>query len=273
MSIGEMQSFMARLYLDDCFRKLFCLDPNPLFADYRLSEKEIRALRLLDLRAINHFAKTLKAKLAGTLLKPYPLLDNTLPQSVMDHYLTRFWQTCRFRPYESLGDYAVAFGYFMEQSLAGSEVPGWYADLARFERCHHMITTSAGSAHGPDQVQDLSWDDQITSATTVLIEHFEYDMISMVASLREDREPIVEPVPCILLFSHIRQEPKVFEIDRSLADLIGFASGSPSVETLFSVLTNTTTVDRPEFLDILKNLLEQGIVYRLPAIHKEPAHV
>ena len=62
MSVAEMQAYLARLYTSDPFRKLFELDPEATLSDYTLDDKEINALKQIDIQMLNWFAGTLKVK-------------------------------------------------------------------------------------------------------------------------------------------------------------------------------------------------------------------
>src|SRR5205823_5930952 len=44
MSIGEMQACLARLYVNEPFRRWFCLDPAAALEGYRLTEEERASL-------------------------------------------------------------------------------------------------------------------------------------------------------------------------------------------------------------------------------------
>ena len=60
MSIAEMQACLARLYVDDPFRKLFFLDQAAAFDGYQLIDEEKEALNGLDPKALNFFTKRLR---------------------------------------------------------------------------------------------------------------------------------------------------------------------------------------------------------------------
>lgn len=62
MSLTEMQSYLAHLYTDDSFRKLFTLAPDASFENYLLTDAEKQALQAIDQRLLEYFATSLKMK-------------------------------------------------------------------------------------------------------------------------------------------------------------------------------------------------------------------
>ena len=138
MSLGEMQACLARLYVDEAFRKLFFLDTATL-ADYQLSPEEAAAITGIDRRTLDFFARSLKNKRRGRFDRAYPGLQK-VSQTEFDRYYSRYYQLYMARPSQSLHDDVLAFGLFYEESAAGADhLPRYVGDLARYERLYYRI--------------------------------------------------------------------------------------------------------------------------------------
>jgi len=143
MSIGEMQACLARLYVDESFRCQFRLDPAATIAGYRLGEAEMMALRNLDHRALNHFARSLIGKRRRRIEQAYPLLF-AIDAQEMRHYYSRFYHIHPAQPYEDEHATAIDFGLFMEESLPQvAHLPAYAAEVAKYERLYYAAALDA----------------------------------------------------------------------------------------------------------------------------------
>ena len=86
MSLAEMQSYLAQLYTDESFRKLFTIAPEASFEHYLLAEPEKQALQALDRRLLEYFATSLKMKQQEYLRAVYRATF-ALPQALIQRLL------------------------------------------------------------------------------------------------------------------------------------------------------------------------------------------
>jgi hypothetical protein len=143
MTIGEMQACLARLYVNEAFRKLFYLDPQMVLEGYCLTEEEAAAIRCLDYGRLDQFASSLVTKRRKRVERAYPLLFR-LNSAEFRRYYARFYQLYSARPYQSGDQDVVEFGTFLEESLIGADHwPPYASDLARYERMYYWTRITA----------------------------------------------------------------------------------------------------------------------------------
>ena len=133
MSMCEMQACLARLYVDDLFRRLVYLDPAGTLEGYRLTPEESAALQGLNHEMLVLFAQSLKSKRKKRIERAFPLLF-ALDRAEVDRYFVRYYQLHPAKPHQSGHEDALAFGAFMAESLVHAErLPAFASDLARYE--------------------------------------------------------------------------------------------------------------------------------------------
>ena len=144
MSLGEMQACLARLYVDESFRRLCALDPGAL-REYRLAPDEEQALRTLDRGQLENFARSLRNKRRRRAERAYPITvpcwtprDGALLRPVLSiargqHAAAAHLSGCdRFRRVHR----GIADG-------SAGVVPPYARDLARFERLCNLAAVAS----------------------------------------------------------------------------------------------------------------------------------
>lgn len=138
-----MEACLARLYVDEPFRKLFYLDPTTL-NEYWLTDKEAASLRGIDRAMLEHYAGSLKNKRRGRIERAYPMLFRLYPDEVAK-YFSRYYQLYTSKVSRSPQQEVCEFGEFIEESMAGTNhMPSYAADIARYERLYYEMLSSAG---------------------------------------------------------------------------------------------------------------------------------
>src|SRR5689334_7317748 len=109
-----MQACLARLYVDEPFRKLFYLEPAGTLQEYRLTREESAAIQSLDHRMLDVFESSLKNKRKKRIQRAYPMLFSLDTGSRIDSYYLRYYHLYRARPNQSGYQDVMEFGLFME---------------------------------------------------------------------------------------------------------------------------------------------------------------
>ena len=134
------ESYLAHLYTDDDFRKLWSLAPDASFETYLLTETEKQALRAIDKKLLEYFATSLKMKQQERLRSVYSATF-ALPEALVQRLLNRFYHHYPARPHEDAFTRVVDFGMFMEQSLTQDDLaPPYASEIAKYERLHYLYT-------------------------------------------------------------------------------------------------------------------------------------
>jgi hypothetical protein len=145
MSIPEMQACLARLYVDDSFRKLFYIDAGNALQEYKLTHDELHAITEIDRQMLEFFAASLKKKRRKQLQHVYPMLFKLRSEEI-DRYYDRYYQLHISHRTNSVHQDALEFGTFMEESLDNAErLPPYASDLAKFERMYYSVVSGLGT--------------------------------------------------------------------------------------------------------------------------------
>lgn len=247
MSVAEMQACLARLYVDDTYRKLFALAPETPMEDYQLTHDELTALKSIDKKMLNYFADVLKGKRREKFQDVYPLLFK-IPGVDINRYYNRFHNLYTAKPYEPFLPQALAFGEFMEECLAAeTDIPPYASDLARYERLYFATeydparadTFSTINDPAPEQreVSSLCLDAQPTIQSGVQYATFAYDVVKIAAALEEQQEPTnLQRGSYSFIFQQKGgvQLPTIFAISGATKMLLSLCNGSRTVSCIIS---------------------------------------
>ena len=237
MSVAEMQAYLARLYTNDPFRKLFELDPDTTMKDYTLTDDEVNALKQIDIQMLNMFASTLKNKRKKRFLGAYPLLFKLADVNIVKYY-NRYYNLYPAKPHEETLPQIVAFGEFMEQSLATDEdAPAYSCDLVRYERLYYMTAFSPTSqdAFGvmnqtnDQQPQSIGPDTFLRIQEGTHFSTFRFDVVKIAGEIEKDEQVshLQEGTYCFLFQPQAKSlTPNIFAISPATRDLLALCDGS-----------------------------------------------
>jgi glycosyltransferase involved in cell wall biosynthesis len=274
MSLAEMQSYLAQLYTDESFRKLFTLAPEASFENYLLTDAEKQALQALDRRLLEYFATSLKMKQQEYLRAAYRATF-ALPQVLMQRFFNRFYQYYPAKPHEDPLTRIMDFGTFLEQALACDEqAPSYASEVVKYERLHYLTTyqpraSDALTAINASEAKPLPFS---LEAVLVLFpsmhrEVFVYPIVAIIDALLAGQAPetiIAQPGRCELVFQ--REEHSltvnVFELNAETALLLDLCQEGHTVATLIEAveqqLEETGLAD--DILAMLRVLQEKKII-------------
>ena len=207
MSTGEMQACLARLYVDEPFRKLLYLDPETALDGYRLTPEEDAAIRGIDRDSLDQFASSLIAKRRKQFERAYPLLFR-VGGSEIRRYYARFYQLYTAKPYHSSHQEVIDFGNFVEESLANAEhLPAYANDVARYERLYYWTKVSSvwdaePPAQAPAQPQRVDMDDRPFLNPDVTVAEYAHDVAAIEEAVQRGDAPddIRAVGSCCILF-------------------------------------------------------------------------
>jgi hypothetical protein len=244
MSAAEMQACLARLCVDDSFRRLFELEPEAALAGYRLAAGEGEALRGIDREGLARFAACLKQKRRGPLERAYPLLFRAVAAAEMDRYHDRFFALHPADPADSPFAGRLKFGRFMEESLASdAAAPRYASDLARYERLRFAATLpppaesapcrSNGKEASPAAPPDAGARPVVRPG--VQRGTFVYDVIRIARDLLGERVPAgAETAAFELLFwlPAAGRQPRILRLNAATGALLDLCDGRHTVREL-----------------------------------------
>jgi hypothetical protein len=144
-----MQACLARLYVDEPFRRLFYRDAATL-DEYRLTSEEAAAIRGIDRNALEYFAISLKNKRRTRVERAYPLLFSLDPDEMLRYY-SRYYHLYMAKPRDTGNAAILNFGLFMEEALADApHLPAYARDVAKYERLFYSVELAPLSEDAPD---------------------------------------------------------------------------------------------------------------------------
>lgn len=274
MSLAEMQSYLAHLYTDDSFRKLFTLAPEASFEKYVLTESEKQALQAIDQRLLEYFATSLKMKQQEYLRTAYPTTF-ALPQPLVQRLFQRFYHDYPAKPHEDVFTRIVDFGAFLEHMLEIDELAPCYAsEVAKYERLHYLYTYqprsedafTAINAQSPETAP-LCLESVPALLPGVNRETFVYPIVPVIEALSAQQAPeeiAVQPGRCELVFQREVHSLtlNVFELNHETALLLDLCQERHTIGTLIEVveqrLQETDLAD--DILAMLSALHAQKII-------------
>jgi hypothetical protein len=211
MSLDELQACLARLYLDEPFRRLAQSDPGYVLRDYLLSEQERGVIAGIDRAMLEFFAVSLVNKRLGQVRPAYPS-SFQLDAPRLERYFRRYHQLHPMRPHQTIAQDAVGFGEFAEQCLTASEdVPPFAAELVRYECLRYRVAHSAARRQAPGPF-DAPMDARVALVPGVEVSEFHYDVAGLDGDLASGRTPDSDQVPAIehiVIFSPVQSEEGV----------------------------------------------------------------
>jgi hypothetical protein len=187
MTTSEMQACLARLYVDDSFREVFMRWPEVALQGYELSAAEDRAVRDLDVKALQFFARSLRNKRLKRFRYAYPALFASSDPHV-DRLSARYHQLCGDDGRFSIHEDILNFGRFVEQSAAADDIlPSYIGDLVRYERHYYAASVEIVAASIDSACADLDEAPDLTARPVLhpgaRVASFDHDVVSIEEAL------------------------------------------------------------------------------------------
>jgi hypothetical protein len=229
MSLIEMHSVLARLYVDEGFLQSFCAGPDQALERYDLTPREAAALAGIDRGAVRKYAASLRTKTRGRFEHAYRLLL-TLDAAAFHKYYLRFYELRPIRPYETFHGPIVELGRFLERSFTdNSEVPPYAADLVRYQRLFHQARFEPRERRASPAAPAIDAGARLRVAPGVRVERFQYDMAALEEILLKGETPgEVEPAACRVVFQSLPEmgRARKFQVSESTAGLLSLCDGT-----------------------------------------------
>jgi hypothetical protein len=266
MSLVEMHSVLARLYVDETFLQSFCAGPDRAMAKYDLTTREAAALAGIDRDAIKKYAASLRSKTRGRFEPVYRLLLTLEPAAFQKYYL-RFYELRSFRPYEDFYGPNLELGRFFERSFAGNpEVSPCAADLARYQRLFHEARFEPGErGRSGEEPAETSLDPRTRLGVVpgVRVERFDYDMSALEKALLKGEKPDVRRAECHVVFQSLPEigRARKFQISQSTAELLEMCDGKRELGEVAACLE----ADWEAVAEAADRLVRLGLLEEVPA--------
>ncbi len=272
MSVKELQSFMARLYVDDSFLRLFEIDAGLVLDKYLLTDEERTAIEKLDRGEVRFFATSLKAKRKKLFKRNYASLFAVDPKTIHEYYL-RFYDLNRIAPEDDQAQLYQRFGRFMEDSLhEHPHLPAYTSDLAKYSRLNLWAKAGANHprpAHDAGNLSGLSSpvlarDSRPRLSAVVYIGIFDCRIHDIERLIRLGEIPKeVEAQPCYLVFrrADTERKMKVFEITEDTRRLVDACDGWLTADQIINSYNGRTDEDLSgSILETLKRLVALEVI-------------
>jgi hypothetical protein len=273
MSLPELEACLARLYVDEAFRRLVELDPERSLEDYLLSEDERRAILGIDHARLEFFAVSLKEKRRRRLESTYPAAFS-LEGSTASVFFNRYHALYPLRPNELSESEVRQFGEFFESSLAGATgVPPYAAELVRFERVVQEVRFRSRdvTAELPslETTRTLSDNDVLTVQPGTQLERFDYPVIAIEEALIAGEDAPISPEDEIVIIvpSADEDRAKFLRVSEHTAALTELFDGRRTVyEVVSEIETRYGAIDlEAEVVAAAERLLDLGVLVRASA--------
>jgi len=268
MSLVEMHSVLARIYVNEAFLESFCAGPDQALAEYDLTPRETAAFAGIDRDAIRKYASSLRMKTQSRFEAAYRLLF-ALDAATFQKYYLRFYELRPIRPYESFDGPIVELGRFLECSFAGNpEAPPYAADLARYQRLFYQARfdprVGIAPRAEPAAMDELDGRVRLGVVPGVRVERFQYDMAALEEALRKDEKPRdVEPKACRVVFQSLPEvgRARKFQVSASTAGLLSRCDGTREL----GEIAESLEADPGAVLEAAAKLLRLGLLEEVAA--------
>jgi hypothetical protein len=241
VSATEFQAFLARLYTNAAFRRVFKLDPAAALDGYFLTPAERDSVTAIDWETLDRFASSLRNKRRGRLERAFPALF-AISHPAVETYYGRYHEIYPLRPGESNSDEVAQFGAFIEQTLAGDrQLPGYARDLVRFESTLQELRESVrADARAPaDQPPvEQAHGDRPRAGRGVAIARFDYNVSEIDDALRGGQEPDVRNEEEFIVYAlrHGERDPRILRVSGPTALVVELCDGERSVSEIVAAV-------------------------------------
>jgi len=234
----EYQSFLARLYTDDVFRRLNRISPAAAESFFRLNHVETACLRRLDLDEIDAFAGSLAARSREQLRGLLPASVRALGDAAADRACDRFRSLHRSAPGERPIDLLRGFGRFLEESLrADDSQPEWLPELVRCEVALRECGLQGARSPATSHALAAPGDGVFRLADGVRVAAYAFDVLPWLDKPEPPaREPARGVTHALMIPQAGSRHPKVMKLNLLAARLLGSFGHGKSREAVAHAL-------------------------------------
>lgn len=240
MSVAEVQAALARLSVDEPFRRWFDLAPDAALSKYELDEGERAALRSVNRKMLELFAESLRDRRRLNVLRHFRLC-RAVQEDRVRRYFDRFYDLRAVGPDVTSVELALAFGHYLAECFgaehaAGALDGGYLAELCRYEMMFLEIASRPLPSEDPLAAPAPPPPPPVnpTLCPGVRCVRFGYDMPALVAQIEQDAAHlevaaevthlVVRPVP--------RAAPEAFKVSEATATLLSLCTGESTVDAM-----------------------------------------
>jgi hypothetical protein len=275
MSNGEMQACLARLYVDEPFRRLLDAEPEAVLGGYFLTADEREAILGIHRDRLRDFARSLITKRRKLVERVYPLLFK-LNGPVMARCYARFYHLYPAKPGQVYSQDVLDFGMFMEETLPNiDEVPAYSSDVAKYERlCFAALRAGPVAEAGPAALPGM--DARLRLHSHVGVAEFAYDVTELEDALAGVPPPVLEPSACCILFHRGGSDGglRMQRINPPTKVIVDLCDGSRTTDQLIAETEARLGVGglAPGIVQAIDRLLTAGVLSLAPVPpgHAEP---
>ena len=240
-----MQACLARLYIDEPFRKWFSADATAALEHYYLSAEERAALLAVDRLRLDDFARSLITKRRARMERAYPLLF-ALNGPIVRRCYSRFYHLYPAKRGWTIAQEIFDFGEFMQETLPAIQgLPAYASDLAKFERlCFAVLDACPSAEVSESQVAPElpAMNARPRLRSDVRVAEFGYDVAALESQLSRD-PPVEAPeltpsASCVLFQCAPEGGLRMLRINAATRTIVNFCDGLRTVERIVSEVEN-----------------------------------
>ena len=280
MSAIEMQSLLARLYVDEYCRLLFRHRPELVLEGYTLTGAEEKALLGIDADRLELHAQTLVIKRKGFLRPHFRFLfalNDLTEDRPVERLLKRFHGLHPATTEVGKEVEVRLFAAFIAQSLQGSaHAPVYTADIARYDLARYetgrlqdrRAVSPNGHAYAFGASEAITMDDVFSVSRGVRVVQLDYNVIDIAAQLQQGRLPTnVGKKRTTVVLQNRDKRLKTFAVSGPTALLLHTIDGHRTVRACVDAVEASfgATGLSGSIVEVLQRLEEASVLARIPA--------
>lgn len=267
MSSAELQAYLARLYTDGAFRRLFSADFESTLEGYFLTPDEHSRSATSIAPGWSFFARSLKTKRRDRLEDAYPALF-ALDRATVTALCDRYYDLYPLRPYAAHSDELVQFGRYMEETLLGLDgLPAYASDLVRFARLIHELRAQMNddevAPRATARRRSATLADSLTRRRGVMLECFRCNVSQIDAALRLGREPDARQSREHVVYGHgVGNEPVVLRVSAPTATVVDLCDGTRTLAAVIEEIERRHAVTDAESAvrRVVAEMIDRGVL-------------
>ncbi len=280
MSAIEMQSLLARLYVDEYCRQLFRHRPELVLEGYMLTAAEEKALLGIDADRLDLHALGLAGKREKKFRQVFRLLfaiNDLMKEREVSRLFNRFYSLHPATSEISWDVEVRLFAAFIAQSLQGNaRVPAYAADIARYDFARSGAArlqapgdvSTNGHAYASGASEAITLDDVFSVGRGARVVRFDYNVIDIAAPLQQGRLPTdVGKKRTTVVLQNRNEKLRTFAVNGPTAILLRTVDGRRTVREGVDAVEASfgATGLAGSIIALLRRLEEERVLVRVSA--------
>jgi len=273
-----MQSLLARLYVDEYFRKLLLHQPNMAFEGYVLTKQEQEAVVSIDADRLKYYADGIAKKREIRLSRHFPLLTAIGRLAGREESNRLFRRFHGLHPSVAEVDSQIEvqlFSAFATRHVAGiKEYPAFASDIVRYEFARYktarLNTSQRSHSHGGMRAsytrEEIRPGSTFGITSNTRVQAFDWNVVRVAAQLNKGTLPreVKEDSTTVVLR---KKNNRLMElvVTGPTSEILHALDGQTAVETVVDRVEEAFGVPGlyDDVVGVMKQLQEKEIVERV----------